>query len=805
MSGPNDPAYKAATWLGYSGILFLIMTLMPRLSAGAGNTNEVASTGASVALADETLLLEVEVNGHSIGKVGQFTLRDGTRLMARPEELRDLGFRVPNSLPSGFGGLIALSDLPGLTWSVDQKNQELHVTATDSSLVRTILHSNENESPASRRVIESGTGVTLNYDTLGTFAGGKMGATASLDLRGFSPWGIVDSGWLVNAGAQTNGAGAKRAIRLDSTYSFADVNTLRRYRVGDFITGGLAWTRPIRLAGLQVLSDFSIRPDLVTFPLPSISGSVAVPSTVDVLANGNTVVSSQVDAGPFEIPQLPVSTGAGTISMTVTDALGRQVNVTQPFYASSSLLAPRRKTFSVQAGLVRRNWGSISNDFGKIAGTAVYRRGLTRKFTAEGSIEGTPGTVAAGAGGVAQVGNLGILNLAIATSAGTAHPGAQFSFGAQRIGRMFSLSASETWAGRNFRDVAAMNAEPVPRKQFNISAGLQLRHLGSFGMDYATLDRDGTTATGIPDSIASQHSKVFSASYSIQVHRMWIYANEFRDLDKSGSNGVQFGFTIPWGLRRSAGVSGSSDGSGQIQAQQSPTKIGEWGYQAFLAAGNNSHEFIQTQYKSPFALLSAGIDRNIGTTSMRLESQGALSFVDRGLFASNTIYDSFAIVDTGSMEHVHVLQENRDVGRTNAAGRLLVPDMRSFDRNHLAIVATDVPPDATIAVSTREVRPQDRSGVVVSFAIKISHGALLQLVDQAGVPEPVGSTARIQATGAVFPVGYDGNVYADSLELHNTVEIERPDGGHCTAAFDYKPVPMEIPKIGPLPCLEEKR
>jgi len=39
-----------------------------------------------------------------------------------------------------------------------------------------------------------------------------------------------------------------------------DVNTLRRYSLGDFITGGLSWTRPVRLEGIQVNADFSMRP-----------------------------------------------------------------------------------------------------------------------------------------------------------------------------------------------------------------------------------------------------------------------------------------------------------------------------------------------------------------------------------------------------------------------------------------------------------------------------------------------------------------------------------------------------------------
>jgi outer membrane usher protein len=175
------------------------------------------------------------------------------------------------------------------------------------------------------------------------------------------------------------------------------------------------------------------------------------------------------------------------------------------------------------------------------------------------------------------------------------------------------------------------------------------------------------------------------------------------------------------------------------------------------------------------------------------------------MFVSNPIYDSFAIVDTGPMAHVHVLQENREVGRTNSSGRLLVPDMRSFDLNHITIAPTDIPPDAIVNDASREIRPQDRSGVVVRFPVKISHGALLQLVDEAGTPLSVGSIAQLRATGQTVPVGYDGEAYVENLGSYNAVSVERTDGRHCSVSFGYQPVPDEIPKIGPLTCREEKR
>jgi outer membrane usher protein len=727
------------------------------------------------------------------------------KLMARPDEMHALGFRVPLSRASETGGLIALSDLPGVTWSIDEVNQVLRVTASDSALLPTVLRLYGREQPGSHRTIESGTGVTLNYDLAGTFASGQNGATGALDLRVFSPRGIVSSNWLIFAGATTSASGPNTAVRLDSAYTFADVNALRRYSLGDFITSGLSWTRPVHFEGALILSDFSTRPDLVTFPLPSVSGSAAVPSTVDVLTNGNLVMTREVDAGPFEIPQLPVISGAGTISMTMTNALGQQVSVTQPFYASSTLLAPGLQTFAVDAGLARRFWGSYSNVYGKMAGSAVYRRGLTRKFTVEGSFEDTPGAAMGGAGGVFQVGHLGVVNFAAAASSGSGTTSEQFSVSAQRIGRKFSLGASTIIAGRNFRDIAAMNGAAVPRKQLNGNASLFLKRYGSVGVAYAGLDQDNSPNPIPPGSTTAQHSKVFSANYSLQVHHMSIYANEYRYFASTGDNsGLQVGITIPFGKRSSVTVSGASDGSGQVQAERSAPQVGDWGYDAYVSAGDSTHVFAQGQYKSHVGLFTAGVDESAGQTTLRLETQAALSFIDKRLFASNWVYDSFAIVDTSPIPRVHVLQENRDVGRTNSAGRLLVPDMRSFDLNHIAIEPADIPADATVNVAAREFRPRDLSGVVLKFPIKFSHAALLQLVDESGVPVPMGSTATLRATGAVAPVGFDGDAYIEDLSPHNELTVERPNGRRCAVAFDYQPMPGEIPSIGPLRCTEKK-
>ena len=804
---PHDFSYLAVARLVAAVIIVLVLAIAPRAAATA----------------DETLALDVVVNGHAIGKLGEFVMRDGS-LLARPKELRDLGFRVPAAAAVGRDGLLSLSALPGFAWRLDQATQTIYVTAGTNRLLPVLLQAEATSSD--KLPVESGSGATLDYDVTGTSVAGQNVASGLFDLRAFSPWGVASSGLLARAGGSYNGTGAYSTVRLDSTYTYSDPDTLHRYRLGDVISGGLSWTRPVRLGGAQISADFSMRPDLVTFPLPTVGGSVAVPSTVDVLVNGTQLLSREVQPGPFAIPQLPVITGAGTVALTVTNALGRQVTTTLPFYASSALLAPGLQTFSAEAGAVRRNWGFISDDYGALAGSATFRRGLWNDLTLEAHAEGTSDLAMAGGGVVVKVGNLGVVNANAAASASFGRTGTQLSVGAQRVGRIFSVGASAIIAGRNFRDIAAMNGDPVPRLQLNANAGLSLGRFGSVGIAYTSVDRDaapapipiyappGSVFTGSTSLIGgvyylqpAEHTHIASASYSVQIRDVSLYATGYHDFANSHASGVLVGMTIPIGARSSVGAglgSTSGNGSAQVQAMQSPVSIGDWGYQAYGSTGNPSHEFAELQYKSRWALVSAGADRTGQQTTMQAEVQGAFSFADGGLFASNTINDSFAVVDTNGVGHIRVLDENREVGKTDSAGRLLVPDLRSFDVNHLAIEPTDVPVDTTVPFTTRDVRPQDRSGVVVRFPLHTSHGALLHLVDASGRSVPVGSTATLESTGAVVPVGYDGAAYVQDLSRHNRLVVERPDGQRCEVVFDYRAVLGQIPVLGPLPCREKR-
>ena len=754
---------------------------------------------------DEPLLLEVIVNGHSINKIGEFVLRHGV-LMAKPDELRQLGFRVPAMLQKT--DLIPLSALQGFLWSIDTKNQVLKVSVSEQELIPTLLQRSDSATAVSKpgaesshRVVESGTGVTFNYDEIGTYSAGQLGGSGTLAFQAFAPFGVLSSGWLNFAGATAFGGGNYSSIRLDTAYTYSNADSLRQFIAGDYITDGLSWTRPVHLEGMQLHSDFALRPDLITFPLPSLTGSAAVPSTVNVLANGNLVLSSQVGTGPFQTPQLPVINGAGNITMTMTNAMGQQVTVNQPFYTSSLLLKPGLQQFSAQAGLARRNWGTIDGAYGKMAGAAIFRRGISPKLTLEASTENTVGEENIGGGGVYEIGSLGVINGDVAVTQGDGLWGGLYSLGAQHIGQIVSLGGQWIEATKNYRDVAAMNGEGVSRRQVSAFFSLASKRFGSIGAAYGDVQQDAPVIQIPFNQAVPLTNRIVSFNASQLWHKMNFYFDDFINLTGEGNyNGLEGGINISFGHRSSVDVGGTNDGIAFTQVQQSAPDIGDWGYDAYLSAGTSFNQFGEVEYKSPIGILLAGVDTGVGPTTVQLEAQGALSYVDKGLFPSNTIYDSFAIVDTNPLKNVQVYQENRNIGNTGKSGKLLVPDMRSYDANLVSISPGDVPLDVTLDNDQITVRPQDRSGVVVKFPMQISHGALVKIVDAEGKPIDVGSTVTLHSTGIMFPVGYDGDVYMKNLGTKNEISVELEKGGRCSATFIYHPVPGQIPMIGPVTC-----
>jgi outer membrane usher protein len=716
---------------------------------------------------DRALYLDVTVNGQSQQLIGGFVERDGT-LYATPEELQAVGVRPPEGVDPTTDGLLPLSAVPGLQYDYDESAQALRIDLPEEGRQPVEIGARDT------RVLQadSAYGLLLNYDLIGTRGEDSTYGSGVVEGRVFGPLGVLDTSFLGNIG--TGGGQDDGVIRLDTTWTWSDPGALRRYRLGDFISGGLAWTRPVRMIGGQVDRDFAMRPDLITFPVPAFGGDAAVPSTVDVYVNNVKQFTTEVKPGPFEITSLPVLTGGGDARVVVRDALGRETVQTLPFYASRSLLREGFVDYSFEAGSIRRRYGEASADYSGFAGIGSLRYGLDDSTTLETHVETSRDLVLAGAGVVYGVGTLGTVNAAVAGSRSGGDSGLQYAVGVEHLEPRWSVSLQRTGTVGVYQDLAAIDDRNRLRGSTRISASLNLDRWGSLGVAYIDLDRTDFGRT-----------QIASGNYSVTLFDdIQLVATSFLDLDDGSNAGVMLSLTVPLGRETSVGLDATAQNGQRWLTQRASyvqdTGVSERGLvvNAQASEGDLRRYYGQVDYRTALADFTVAADQIDG----------------------QRIDDSFAVVDTG-VPDVGVMLENRPVGRTDANGQLLVRGLRAYEANKMAIDVTDLPADAAFEDTRRLVTPADRSGIVVPFPVRVGDAATILLHRPDGSAVPPGSMLALDGGGAEpLPVGYDGLGYATGLQPENTGTVTLPDGSQCRVAFAFAPVPGEIPQIGPVTC-----
>lgn len=757
------------------------------------------------AQAPAPLLLELVLNGQATGKVGQF-VEGPNGLAATAAELTALGLAVPDSLAATTTP-IPLAALPGLKAELNMAEQRLRVTAADTALRPTDLTAPEAEE--STPVSPAGTGLVLNHDTLLTRTSQATSLGSALDARVFGPWGVLQSTALASLAPAAN-----TVQRLDTTYLYTDPDNLRRWRLGDLTAGMLTWSRAVRLAGAQLASDFSLQPGFVSFPQPLVSASAAVPSTVDVLVNGIRQYSQPVTSGPFQVRNLPVVNGAGELSVNVQDALGRQTTVTLPFYAAAELLRPGLSSYSLEAGVVRQSYGLPDDGYAGGAALASLRTGLLDWVTGEAHGELATTLQQGGLGLAIRVGTLGVLSLAAAASHSSADSptaatkpltGTTYSAAISRKSAGFALGLSAQIASAGFRDVAALGNAPYPRLVLNASAARGFGPYGSLALGYVRQQGGRpsvSTANLTATSLAGGNVSLLTATWSLPIsERFALISTGFKDL--AGTNlGISVSLTFLLGGRDSGSAGIASDhgrGSTTLQYDRTALEAGELGFTVTDQEGIGATREAQAEYASPWGRAVAGISNGGNGTAVQAGLRGGIVWADSALLFADPVNDAFAIARTGDVPGVPVLFENRHVGDTNAAGRLLVPALNAYQPNTIAIDPDHLPEDAQMDRVSQLVRPPSRAGVIVDFGVRRSRAALLRLTLPGGAPVPVGASARLPG-GDPAPVGHDGEAYLTGLSDSNDVEVTLPSGALCHASFRLPPSGGAIPKIGPLPC-----
>ncbi len=780
------------------------------------------------------LQLEVLINGQKTNLIAAFKQVPGNGpgkgLFTARSELEELFVRPPATPQPA--DLVRLEDLGGVSYKIDEPTQTLHLMVADQQrLRRTYDAHNVVDKPAAAR---ADYGAVINYSLYSaatqdvknwaqpTFSG----ANAGFDTRLITPHGVLNNGFLIGA----NVAGETQTLRLDSYALRVNPETLETTRVGDGISGGLSWTRPFRFGGVQLQTNYRFRSDLVTASLPSFSGSAAVPSTVDVYVNNVKTFTQSVGEGPFEINNLPLTSGSGEARVVVRDASGKEQVSTLPFNATGQLLKDGVYESSLEIGLPRLRYGIVSDDYeAQLVAAATLRRGMTENVTLEAHTEAGLGIVNGGLGVVTRLPKVGIATFAISASDRTSDrtsDSANNRVGVQgyaaietRIGPV-TARASTLRSTRYYDDIARVSATLRP-SLFSVPTGSFLGgryelkpsravDTVSFGIPLG-FDPSSINATFLRvEADDGETSRIGIVSYSRPlIAGANFFATAFYDFDHTKSRGIFAGVHVPLGgtplgrgASATAGVAHTPQGTtytGDV-GRSLGSNAGDWGWRIRDAEGAQSYREAAIGHRTEIATIEAGVRQDQDKASGRVLVEGAVVAMGGRAYLTNRVDDGFAVVDTGA-PGVTVKHQNNVVGRTGSDGRILVPGLQSYQNNRISIDPSNLPVDAEVDKTSIQATPAFRSGVAVDFQVRTSVAAAIVILHGAdGKPLKPGTEVRLNGADAPKTLGYDGQAYLNDLKPANAVTVTDERGQVCNAQFKYVPQPGTQSVVGPVVC-----
>ncbi len=648
------------------------------------------------------------------------------------------------------GEMVSLRSLaPQVSFKVDDAALAVRIVAAPEMLEAQHLDMRPVQRPA-ELVLHTDTSAFLNWSAT---------AASSGDFTGAAELGASWRGNLLYSGATLLPGG--RAVRGLTNLTLDDPDRLRRTTVGDLFASGDALGGSALVMGVGVAREFSLDPYFVRQPLPRITGAVLTPSTLDVYVNGTLVQERPIAPGTFDVQNLPVTSGSGSVSYVVRDAFGRTQQYAAPYYAAAGLLADGVSEYSYSVGLRRLGFGESSFNYGLPVLLARHRIGFGDRLTAGARLE-------AGASGFASAGPsvtlalpMGQVDLAAAASLDGSSPGAAGSLTYSLLSRHLSAAVALRAMTDHYANSSLAGGQDRPRLQIQGQVGTGIvRGLG-LNLDYGVASaRDA----GVSSILGLRADVRLSAKSTL-----FLSAQRSKNTGEEPQYGLFASLLYSFGSDTSGNVGSSAvpaaNGNparygAEASVQKSPPLGEGFGYQIHSSLdGDQATGFGNVQAQGRYAQVLGSYSRIGRSDNGSLNAAGAVALVDGVLVGSRPLQQGYAVLSVPGVEGVRGYLNNQEVGRTDSRGYLLVPNLTPYYANRVSIGDADVPIDYEIGHIEQLIATPLRGGALVKFDVH----KVQTVTGIVRVQDAIPAFGEVTAGAQTSPVGADGQFWLENL------------------------------------------
>jgi len=730
----------------------------------------------------EHLVLEIILNTQKKGEFFAYLTEDRDFLLSK-EDLIAMGFANPGGETSEKEGkaFVSLRSMEEVSFAFNEKTVSLEITAAP----RLLRKRSVDLKPVRRTDVyyPRDTGAFFNYGLSyrsdGPFDDRSFGGTTQLGVR-------TGDILILNDSTYTRDDRGDRFVRLSTNMTYESRLNLNRGVLGDLYASSGYLGSTVNMGGIGFSRNFRIDPYFIKQPIVDYTGFAALPSEVRVSIDGAQVRSDRIPPGPFDLKNILAFNGVHDLEITVKDAFGREETLRYPFYSSDILLRAGLHEFSYNAGFLRNNYGSASNDYGRFIVSFFHSYGITDSFTIGTRGEGSSDCVNAGPRMSLLMGNYGVLSLSTGASAIKGGPtGYAGSLGYTYQRPHVSLRLLYNGYTGAYSTIATQPTDEKARRELGAGIGFGMKTFGSISFDFASINR-----------YTGRGRESYTLNYSRSITRdSSIYLSMKHTRDDDTITQFSAGLTVHLWRETMLSVNLQKDNSGDYQGAQiqKNAPVGEgFGYRVSASRTGSSgseagsvNPFVQ--YNGPYGIYSAEFTGNYPTgsqdarESMGLNASGGIAYVGRTISFGRPVSDSCGLVKVGDIKGVGVYHNNHLIGHTDSSGKLFIPTMYSYTDNYVSIDDKNIPMEYSLEKVGRYVSPPFRSGTFLSFdAVKI-HAFTGRLERKSGgktIPLCLlEATLTVNGREVPFVTNGKGEFYLENIKPGRYTGTVRSDSG----------------------------
>jgi outer membrane usher protein len=611
-------------------------------------------------------------------------------------------------------------------------------------------------------------------------SGGRGGSQNSDDL--YLNSGINLGPWRLRSNqSMRHDEHGKRQWTRAYAYAQRDLPGVRaNLTIGETFTGGEVF-KSLPIKGALIRSDQEMLADTLQGYAPVIRGVAQSRAKLDVLQNGYPIYSTYVSAGPYEIDDLATA-GNGELEIVLTEADGQVRRFTQPYSTISNLL--REGIWKYSAALGRYNsaheseqpwlWqGTLAS--GTAWGSTFYGGLMASDFYRAGTL------------GIARdLGSAGALAFDLThSSADIEQPGepkVQGMSHAIKYGKSFSTSTNLRFAGyrystEGYRDFDEALRQRSRSTDFNGSRRSRLeasvhQRVGARSSLSLTLSHQDYWRS---DHEQRQFQFNFNTQYGGVTYNL--YASQSlsnsRDRDQDRQIGLSVSVPLDFGHSSNATFDLQKNGDRHSQRASLSGNLDEnrLSYRTSISNddGRQQSAALSAGYQASFGNVGAGFNQGNDYSTTSINASGAVLLHADGIELGPNLGETIGLVQVPDTPGVGV--QNTTGVRTNSRGYALVPYLRPYRYNQIALNTEQLGPQVEIDNGSAQVVPGRGAVVKTTFAARTVTRLVITARTLKGQPLPFGAQVSDAQGKVMGVVGQGGQVLLATDKHPQTLDV----------------------------------